>query len=83
MDQNQRYENAVLRIRVYANLDRYLGKNVMNPASLAELLGYKDKKLSTMKEKFSPHDIRLCQTLAGPYGYTIYRMLLAQNQPPK
>lgn len=78
---DQRHENAILRISVYNNLDQHFGNSFMNPFMLSELLGYKD--FSTMRNNFTSRDIRLCRALAGPYGYTIYRMLLAQNQAPK
>jgi len=78
----QRNKYAMLRMSVYANLDRYFSNGFLSPVILAELLGY-NKDFNTMRDNFTARDVRLCQALAGPYGYTIYRMLLAQNQPPK
>ena len=75
----QRSENAELRCLVYLNLAKY-GLE-FNPVELTALLGYKD--FTDMKINFSSKDIERCRALAGPYGYTIYRMLLAQNQPLK
>lgn len=81
LTQDQRHENAVLRIKVYENLDQYLGQGNANPATLCDLLGYKN--LADMKANFTKKDINICQALAGPYGLTIYRMLLIQKSPPK
>jgi len=84
LTQDQRDENAELRIRVYSNLDPYLGQGNMNPVTLCELLGYKN--LADMKTNFTFRDIEICRALSGPHGLTIYKMLLirdkAETSPP-
>jgi len=64
---------------VYANLDQHFSNGFMNPSKLSELLGY-NKDFNTMRDNFTARDARLCRALAGPYGYTIYRMLLTRRQ---
>lgn len=79
LTREQREKNAVLRMMVYANLDKYLGEGEMNPISLSILLGYNDKEWDTMKDNFSDRDVELCRALAGPHGYTVYKMLLIRK----
>jgi len=62
-------------MKVYYNL-KVLGISI-KPLELARLLGY--ETYDEMKNRFSSQDADICRALAGPHGYTIYKMILAKN----
>jgi len=71
----QRNNFALLRMKVYHNLE-VLGISI-KPLELARLLGH--ESYDEMKYRFSQQDVAICRALAGPHGFTIYKMLLARK----
>lgn len=71
----QRISNSSLRCRVYETFDKT--DTVIGTTELAALLGYKD--FFEMKHNFTQNDADICRALVGPYGWTIYQILLIKN----
>ena len=72
----QRTYNSNLRCAVYLKFP----DEIPSVDALVKLLGYKD--FTDMQRNFTSEDINICRALAGPHGYTIYKMILAKRSLP-
>jgi hypothetical protein len=69
-DKEQRSYNAKLRGEVLDALQ-------LDIIGLTDLLGY--ETLLHMQENFTQDSVDICRALAGPYGFTIYKMILIRK----
>jgi hypothetical protein len=55
----------------------YGNNSMISMSSFAKLLGY--VSIGSMLDHFNDKDRQLCRQLAGPYGKTLHKMLLARQ----
>ena len=83
LTEKQRTDNAWLRMEVYTKLQEFNKEDDRALLELISILGYEN--LVEMQDNFTDKDANICRALSGPYGLTIYKMLLIrkhEDEPP-
>jgi hypothetical protein len=72
------YSYTTLRTKVYKKLEEW---GVVRGRSIAlRLLLRNECGTFYEAEYMNDEEVRLCEALLGPHGYTVYKMLLAQRE---